>query len=78
LGKFDSIVFNPGAFTHTSVAIRDALLAVSIPFYEVHISNVFAREEFRKKSYFSDIAVAVISGCGSQGYELAIRNSIKE
>lgn len=78
LGKFDSIVFNPGAFTHTSIAIRDALLAVSIPFYEVHISNIFAREEFRKKSYFSDIAVAVISGCGSQGYELAIRNSIKE
>ncbi|MEK9650143.1 MAG: type II 3-dehydroquinate dehydratase [Gammaproteobacteria bacterium] len=77
LGKFDVIIFNPGAFTHTSIAIRDAMLAVAIPFYEVHISNVFAREDFRKKSYFSDIAVGVISGCGSQGYELAIRNGIK-
>ena len=77
LGEFSVIIFNPGAFTHTSIAIRDAMLAVAIPFYEVHISNVFAREDFRKKSYFSDIAVAVISGCGSHGYELAIRDGIK-
>lgn len=67
------LVFNPGAFTHTSVAIRDALLAVPLPFIEVHLSNTFAREEFRHKSYLSDIAAGCIVGLGAQGYELAIR-----
>lgn len=67
------IVFNPGAFTHTSVALRDALLAVDIPFYEVHLSNVHAREEFRQISYLSDIAQAVITGLGPLGYEYALR-----
>ena len=71
-GKIDFIIFNPGAFTHTSVALRDALLAVDIPFIEVHISNVHAREEFRQLSYFSDIAVGTIIGLGPQGYELAL------
>jgi 3-dehydroquinate dehydratase-2 len=67
------IVFNPGGFTHTSVALRDALLAVAVPFIEVHLSNTFAREPFRKHSYFSDIAVGSIVGLGALGYELAIR-----
>jgi len=66
------IIINPGAYTHTSVALRDALLGVAIPFIEVHLSNVFAREEFRKHSYLSDIAVGVISGLGAQGYRLAL------
>jgi 3-dehydroquinate dehydratase-2 len=66
------ILINPGAFTHTSVAIRDALLGVSIPFVEIHLSNVHARESFRHHSYFSDIAVGVICGLGAQGYELAL------
>lgn len=66
------IIFNPAAFTHTSVALRDALLAVGIPFIEVHLSNVHAREPFRAHSYFSDIAVGVISGLGAEGYELAL------
>lgn len=69
----DFIIINPGAFTHTSIAIRDAFLSVSIPFIEVHLSNVFAREEFRKKSYLSDIAKAVISGLGAFGYEAALQ-----
>ena len=68
----DMILFNPGAFTHTSIALRDALLGVSIPFIEVHLSNVFAREEFRQHSFLSDIAVGVISGMGAKGYELAV------
>lgn len=67
------IVFNPAAYTHTSVTLRDALLAVAIPFIEVHLSNVFAREPFRHHSYLSDIAVGVISGLGAQGYELALQ-----
>ena len=67
------IVINPAAFTHTSVALRDALLGVGIPFIEVHLSNVFAREPFRHHSYLSDIAVGIISGLGAQGYELALR-----
>lgn len=67
------IIINPGAYTHTSVALRDALLGVSIPFIEVHLSNVFAREEFRRHSYLSDIAVGVISGLGAQGYTLALQ-----
>ena len=68
----DIIIMNPGAFTHTSIALRDALLSVSKPFIEVHLSNVFAREEFRRHSYLSDIAVGVISGLGAKGYELAV------
>ncbi len=67
------ILFNPAAFTHTSVALRDALAAVAIPFIEVHLSNVHAREPFRRHSYFSDLAVGVISGLGATGYELALR-----
>jgi 3-dehydroquinate dehydratase-2 len=68
----DFIIFNPGAFTHTSLALRDAILAVDIPFIEIHISNVHAREEFRHRSYFSDVAVGTIIGLGPQGYELAL------
>ena len=71
-GNTDFILINPGAFTHTSVALRDALLAVAIPFIEIHISNVHAREEFRRQSYFSDIAHGSIVGLGPQGYELAV------
>lgn len=67
------ILINPGAYTHTSVALRDALLGVSIPFIEVHLSNVHARESFRKHSYFSDIASGVIAGCGALGYSLALQ-----
>ena len=70
--KVDWMIINPGAFTHTSIAIRDALIAVGVPFYEVHISNIFAREEFRHKSYFSDIAQGVICGFGTSGYESAL------
>ena len=72
----DFIIFNPAAFTHTSIALRDALLAVKIPFIEVHLSNVHAREDFRKKSYFSDIAVGVISGLGAIGYDLALQAAL--
>jgi 3-dehydroquinate dehydratase-2 len=70
------IVFNPGAFTHTSIALRDALLAVSIPFIEVHLSNVYKREPFRHHSYFSDIAAGTITGLGSQGYDLALQAAL--
>lgn len=72
----DFILINPGAFTHTSIALRDAMLAASVPFIEVHLSNVFAREEFRRHSYLSDIAVAVVSGLGAQGYELALAGAV--
>lgn len=71
------IIINPAAFTHTSVALRDALAAVAIPFIEVHISNVFAREAFRKESYFSDLAIGVISGLGVMGYELALQYALQ-
>jgi 3-dehydroquinate dehydratase-2 len=71
--KVDFIIINPAAFTHTSVAIRDAFLATQIPFIEVHLSNVYAREPFRKHSYLSDIARGVISGLGANGYELALQ-----
>lgn len=71
------IVINPAAFTHTSVALRDALAAVSIPFIEVHLSNVFAREAFRKESFFSDLAIGVISGLGASGYEAAVRFALQ-
>ena len=67
------IIINPGAFTHTSIALRDALLGVGIPFIEIHLSNIFAREEFRRRSYLSDIAVGIISGLGIYGYQLAIQ-----
>jgi 3-dehydroquinate dehydratase-2 len=67
------LIFNPGAFTHTSIALRDALLAVRLPFIEVHLSNTAAREEFRHRSYFADIAVGSVVGLGALGYELAIR-----
>ena len=71
------IIINPAAYTHTSVALRDALAAVAIPFIEVHLSNVFAREAFRKESYFSDLAVGVISGLGASGYELALQYALQ-
>ncbi len=71
-GTTDFIILNPGAFTHTSVALRDALLAINLPFIEIHISNVYAREAFRQHSYFSDIAVGTIVGLGTKGYELAM------
>jgi 3-dehydroquinate dehydratase-2 len=69
----DFIIINPAAFTHTSIAMRDALSAVKIPFIEVHLSNVHAREPFRRQSYFSDLAVGVIAGLGASGYEYAYR-----
>jgi len=72
----DFIIINPAAFTHTSVALRDAMLASDIPFIEVHLSNVHAREAFRHHSYFSDIAVGVICGLGSQGYDLALQAAL--
>jgi len=71
------IIINPGAFTHTSIALRDALLGVSIPFVEVHLSNVFAREEFRHHSYLSDIAVGCITGLGSAGYCFAAEYAVQ-
>ena len=71
------IIINPGALTHTSIAIRDALLGIDVSFYEVHISNIFSREEFRHKSYFSDIASGVICGLGTHGYELALNHIIE-
>lgn len=70
------IIFNPAGFTHTSVALRDALLGVGVPFIEVHLSNVYAREDFRRHSYFSDIAVGVISGFGPYGYQLALQAAL--
>ena len=73
----DFILINPAAYTHTSVALRDALAAVAIPFVEIHLSNVFARESFRRESYFSDIAVGVISGLGPVGYELAFDYALR-
>ena len=76
-GDVDYIVINPAAFTHTSVAIRDALLAVSIPFIEVHLSNVHAREPFRHHSYLSDISAGVICGLGVDGYSWALQTAVK-
>lgn len=76
--NIDFIIINPAAFTHTSVALRDALLAVKIPFIEIHLSNVHAREPFRQHSYFSDVAQGVISGLGAQGYELALQAALAQ
>lgn len=76
--KVAYIVLNPAGFTHSSVALRDALLATGIPFIEVHLSNIHAREAFRKHSYFSDIAQGVICGLGAQGYELALHAITKK
>ncbi len=75
--KTDFVIINPAAFTHTSVAMRDALSAVKVPFIEVHLSNVFARETFRHHSYFTDIAIGIISGLGAQGYALAMNYAIQ-
>jgi len=72
----DFIIINPGAFTHTSVALRDALAGVAIPFIEIHLSNIHQREEFRKHSYLSDIATGVICGLGAIGYELALQAAV--
>ena len=77
-GKIDYIIFNPAGYTHTSVALRDALSAVAIPFIEVHLSNIYSREAFRHHSYFSDIAKGTISGLGVQGYSLALTSIIEE
>jgi len=75
--KSDFIIINPAAFTHSSVSIRDALSGIKVPFIEVHLSNVFSREAFRKESFFSDTAVSVISGLGSEGYLAALRFAAK-
>ena len=72
------LIFNPGAFTHTSIALRDALLGAHLPFIELHLSNTHARESFRQHSYFSDIAVGVIAGFGAFGYELAVRAAAQQ
>ena len=72
------ILFNPGAFTHTSVALRDAILSVDIPMIEIHISNIYGRESFREKSYFSDIALGIISGFGDKGYEAALKLAMEK
>jgi 3-dehydroquinate dehydratase II len=71
------IIINPAAYTHTSVAMRDAIAAVEIPFIEVHLSNVFARESFRRESYFTDIAIGIISGLGAKGYDLALEFALQ-
>lgn len=76
--KIDFILINPAAYTHTSVALRDALAASRIPFIEIHLSNIFAREPFRSKSYFSDLARGVVTGLGAQGYELALKYVLAE
>ena len=75
--NIDAIIINPGAFTHTSIALRDAFLGVDIPFIEVHISNIYRREEFRKKSFLSDISEGLITGLGVCGYEFALLSIIK-
>ena len=75
--KVNAIIINPGAFTHTSIALRDAFLGVEIPFIEVHISNIYSREEFRKKSFLSDISQGLITGFGVSGYEFALLSIIR-
>lgn len=76
--KVDFFIINPGAFTHTSIAIRDAFSGVAIPFIEIHLSNVYAREAFRQHSYLRDIARGVILGLGAQGYELALQAAVRQ
>lgn len=76
--SIDFILINPAAFTHTSVAIRDSLAAISIPFIEIHLSNPHSREPFRKHSYFSDLAVGIIAGFGVDSYKLALKTAIKQ
>ena len=76
--SIDYMIINPGAFTHTSIALRDVLLGFELPFIEVHISNIFSREEFRKNSYFSDIAQGTICGLGFKGYELALLSALDQ
>lgn len=76
--KIDFILINPAAFTHTSVALRDALAGVAIPFIEIHLSNIYARETFRQHSYFSDLAKGVICGLGTQGYHLALQAAYQQ
>lgn len=78
INKVDFIIINPAAFTHTSISIRDAISAVNIPFIEVHLSNVYARESFRHHSYFSDIAVGIISGLGAEGYNAALNFAVNQ
>lgn len=73
----DYVIINPGAFTHTSVALRDAFLGTNIPFIEVHISNIYSREDFRKKSFLSDISTGLITGLGTAGYEFALSSIIR-
>ena len=73
----DFIIINPAGYTHTSIALRDALAATAIPFVELHLSNIYARESFRHHSYFSDLAVGVVSGLGAQGYELALEYALR-
>jgi len=72
------ILINPAGYTHTSVALRDAIAATDLPFIEIHLSNIYRREAFRHRSFFSDLAVAVISGCGAHGYSLALRHAVAE
>lgn len=75
--RVDFILINPAGYTHTSVALRDALAATAIPFVEIHLSNIYARESFRHRSYFSDLAVGVVSGLGAHGYELALEFALR-
>ena len=77
VNNYDFIIINPAAYTHTSIALRDAILSVNKPFIEVHLSNVYSREDFRHKSYFSDIAIGVISGFGVKGYHMALTYAIE-
>ena len=77
LGSYDALVINPGAYTHTSIALRDAILGVSIPTVEVHLSNIYQREEFRKKSLLADVAVGQITGFGVDSYLLGLRAAVK-
>ena len=74
--NYDFLIINPAAFTHTSIALRDAIIAVNVPFIEIHLSNIFKREPFRHKSYFSDIAIGTISGFGVKGYHMALTYAI--
>ncbi|MBR6471256.1 MAG: type II 3-dehydroquinate dehydratase [Victivallales bacterium] len=77
-GKFDGLVINPGAYTHTSVALRDAVAAIRLPVVEVHISNIFQREDYRHHSYLSEVAWAVLAGMGSEGYEWGLRALVRK